>query len=132
MTINKELLQKELDRYKERGIDLKPIRYNRDFVFNLFRKYKYYGMTENSYCCYGEESCCWQEIIEEGVNGLTLKDVRNDILYNLKYIKNTLRSKKIGYRMFVGQKDKDYTIYIYARDTEVQTDYHIWFSNNDE
>lgn len=89
-------------------------------------------MIENSYCCYGEEDCCWQEVVEEGVWGFTLKDIRSGILYNLKYIKNTLRSKKIGYRMFVGQKDKDYTIYIYARDTEVQTDYHIWFSNNDE
>ena len=131
--IRQDLLNKELEFYKRRNKELKPIKYNRDTIFNLFRKYKNYGMTENSYCCHGEEFCCWQELVEEGNWNLTLRAVRGDILRNLRYARYFIRNRKSGDRMYMYQ-DKDCCyIYIYCRDIfEIQTDYAIWFDNKKE
>ena len=105
--INKKLLNEELDDYKIRmKVELKPVKYNRNLIFNLFRKYTNYSMTENSYDCYGEEKCCWQELIEEGNWNLTLESVRTSILGTFKEIRHCLRSRrKLGNRLYM-YKDK--------------------------
>lgn len=129
--INKKLLNEELDDYKIRmKVELKPVKYNRNLIFNLFRKYKNYSMTENSYDCYGEEECCWQELIEEGNWNLTLKSVRASILGTFKEIRYYLCNRRnLGNRLYM-YKDKNCCyIYIYLRDV-IKTDYHIWFDNN--
>ena len=126
--IRKDLLEKELE---WSGIKLKPKKFNRDEVYNLFKKYKNYGMTESSYCCSGEVNCCWQELIEEGVWLLTLEDVRNNIWSNIKYFKHYIRSRKDGDRFYMYKDKEKCLIYIYARDTELQMDLNIWFSNEE-
>jgi len=125
--VRQELLNKELDYYRELGKELKPVKLNLDHVFNLFKKYKKYGMTESSYCCNGEEERCWMEVIEEGNWDLTLLMVRKYIWHLFKNIKYELRSRKVfGNRMYMYQ-DKDCCyIYIYGRDL-FQVDYDIWF-----
>lgn len=129
--VREKLLESELNTYIKQGMCLKPKKFNKDEFFNLFKKYKYYGMTENSYCCYGEERCCWQEPTEEGVWDLTLKEVKSIILDTIKDIKHEVRCRKDGDRFYI-YKNKDCCfIYIYARDTIHKTDYRIWFSNND-
>jgi hypothetical protein len=86
-------------------------------------------MVESSYCCQGEEQCCWQEIIEEGNWDLTLDSIKKSILYLFKNIKQELRSRrKYGNRMYMYQ-DKDCCyMHIYGRDL-FQADYDIWFKN---
>lgn len=125
-----DLLQEELKNYKERyGVELKPIRYNRNVIFNLFRKYKNWGSTVCSYCCYGEEQCCWYDPFEEGIWDLSLQRVREIILAHFKGTKHITRSiRKYKHRMYIYQdKDRCY-IYIYCRDL-FHADYHIWFNN---
>jgi hypothetical protein len=125
--IREDLLNQELNHYRKHDNQMNPIKYNRNFIFNLFRKYKEYGMTENSYCCYGEETCCWQEIMEEGNWNLTLSMIRKDILYLFKNIRHILRSsRKYGERMYMYQNKDCCYIYIYTRDL-IQKDYAIWF-----
>ena len=129
--INKKLLNKELEWYKEHRKELNPIKFNKNKYYNLFKKYKNYGMTENSYCCYGQEQCCWQELTEEGINRLTLPKVRTEMKFS-KWNLHDIKSRKSGNRVFM-YKDKEVCyIFIYLRDTEYETDYHIWFSNNIE
>ena len=129
--INKELLNKELEWYKENRKELKPVKFNKNKYYNLFKKYKNYGMTENYYCCYGQEQCCWQDLVEEGINWLTLPRVRGEMKVGRHVIHN-IKNRKLGDRVFM-YKDKDVCyIFIYARDTDLETDYHIWFSNNKE
>lgn len=127
--INKEFLKEELDRYSNTGIILKPVKYNRDTIYNLFKKYKQYGMTENSYCCYGECQCCWQDPFAEGIWGHTLKQVKEIMLNDFKYIKQDIRSvKKNQHRMYMYKDKNKCFIYIYGRDL-FSADYHMWFSN---
>ena len=127
--IRKDLLEKELE---WNGIKLKPKKFNRDEVYNLFKKYKYYGMTESSYCCRGEENCCWQELVEEGNWSLTLEDVKNSIWSNIKYFKHYIRNRKDGDRFYMYKDKSVCLVYIYARDTELQMDLNIWFSNEED
>jgi hypothetical protein len=127
--IKENLLMEKLISYKENNLNLNPIRYNRNFVFNLFKEYKEFGMTEHSYCCYGEETSCWCEVVEKGVWDLNLKEVRSNILSAIKGIKHILRSiHKYGNRMYIYKDKSKCCIYIYCRDL-FQIDYHIWFSN---
>lgn len=129
--VNKDLLEEELNTLKERGVILKPKKFNKDEFYNLFKKYKYYGMTENSYCCYGQKRCCWQDLIEEGVSNLTLEDVKWDILSTINNIKHEIRCRKDGERFYIYKDKENCIIYIYARDTIHQMDFNIWLSNDD-
>lgn len=129
--VKTELLEDALLKYKNHGMHLKPKKFNRDEFFNLFKKYNYYGMTEYSYCCYGEERCCWIEPTEDGVWDLTLKDVKSIMLDTIKDIKHEIRYRKYGDRFYI-YKNKDYCfVYIYARDTIHKTDFRMWFSNRE-
>jgi hypothetical protein len=129
--LRQDLLQNELDNYKtNEKIELKPLKYNRNKFFDLFKKYKRWGMTEQSYCCYGEEQCCWYDPYEEGIWNLSLHQIRKIILNDIKSLQYIIRSiRKYGHRMYVYQDKNRCYIYIYCRDV-FQRDYHIWFSNN--
>jgi hypothetical protein len=125
--IRQDLLDKELDYYRKLGKELKPVKFNRDHIFNLFKKYQKYGMTESSYCCHGEEQCCWIEVVEDGNWELTLPKIRRNILYLFNNIKYELRSRRIyGNRMYMYQDKECCHIYIYSRDL-FDVDYDIWF-----
>lgn len=122
---NKQLLQKELDNYKENLVFTK---YNKDLFPRLFKKFKNCGMVENSYCCYGKEFCCWQEVIEEGVWNATLGMVKHNILNDIHYIKKYLyNTRKYGKRLYKYEDDNYCQIYIYTRDL-IKIDYAIWFN----
>lgn len=126
--VNKKLLNKSLERYKEKNIDMKPVKYTKEIFQDLFNKYNNYGMYEYLYCCNGLEQHCWVEVIEEGNWGLTLEEVKKDILRNIKECKKYLYNiKRYGKdRLYVGKKDGVYYIYIYLRD-KMNADYSIWF-----
>jgi hypothetical protein len=130
--VNQELLNKEIEEYRKvQKVDIKEIKASKDFfkifIPNLFKEYKWYTMTENSYCCYGEEHCCWQELIEEGNWDLTLKDVRMAIIESIKDSKKHLYH---GGRLFMYKDADKCYLYIYCRD-KIKTDFHIWFYKED-
>lgn len=129
--IREELLNKELAEYKRRGLNLSPKKFNKNEFYNLFKKYRYYGMTENSYCCYGEECCCWQELTEEGIHDLSLKEVKTYMTDVIKNIKHVLRCKKDGNRFYIYKNKTNCFIYVYARDTIHKTDFKIWFCSEE-
>lgn len=126
--VNDKLLEKELEWYKNKNIDMKPVKYTKDIFKDLFEKYNNYGMTEHSYCCNGLERSCWVEVVEEGNWNLTLNQVKSDILRNIKESKKYLyNGKKYGRnRLYIGEKDGVCYVYIYLRD-KLWTDYSIWF-----
>lgn len=127
-----ELVNKELEYYLKQNKALKLTPYNKELINRLFKKFSNYSMTESSYCCDGIEHCCWQELIEEGNWGLTLKWVKYDILKNIKSIKKYLYNPKMnGNRFYMYEDEKCCRIYIYARDL-YQQDYDIWFDNDRE
>ena len=41
----------------------------------LLKKYKRWGIVEDSHCCYGWEKCCWEDPYEEGIWDMTEDDV---------------------------------------------------------
>jgi len=127
--VRKDLLEKELEFYKKTRIELKPVKFNKNKFYNLAKKYKYSSMTENSYCCYGEEKLCWQELIEEGNWDLTQIRITDIIKTTLKEIKHIARDRSQGNRCYMYKSKDECLLFIYARDTEIETDYHIWFSN---
>lgn len=127
--VRKDLLNIELDFYKKIGAELKPVKFNKNKFHNLAKKYKYSSMTENSYCCYGEEKLCWQELIEEGNWDLTQIRVTDIIKSIFKNIKHIARDRSQGDRCYMYKSKDECYIFIYARDTELQTDYNISFSN---
>lgn len=125
---NNQLLQKELNRYKK---NLTFTKYNKDLFPNLFKKFKYYGMVEDSYCCYGKEFCCWQEVVEEGVWDATLGMVKRNILDNIHYIQKYLYNpRKYGKRLYMYEDKNCCEIYIYTRDL-IKEDFAIWFNKED-
>lgn len=128
MIINKKLLNKALELYKEKNIDMKPVKYTKEIFQDLFNKYNNYGMYEYLYCCNGLEQNCWVEVIEEGNWDLTLEEVKKDILRTIKKCKKYLYNRKrYGKdRLYVGEKEGKHYIYIYLRDI-YSTDYAIWF-----
>lgn len=127
--VNDKLLEKELEWYKNKNIDMKPVKYTKDIFKDLFEKYNNYVMTEYSYCCYGLETCCWAEVVEEGNWDLTLEQIKSDILINIKECKKYLyNGKKYGNnRLYIGEKGGACYVYIYLRD-KLWTDYSIWFN----
>lgn len=128
--VNNKLIEKELKWYKDRDIDMKPIKYTKNIFKNIFNKYNDYGMCEHSYCCHGLEHSCWAEVVEEGNWDLTLEEVKRNILINIKECKKYLyNGRKYGRnRLYIGEKDGVVYVYIYLRD-KVWTDYSIWFDN---
>lgn len=126
--VNDNLLEEELWWYKNKNVDMKPVKYTKDIFKGLFEKYNNYGMCERSYCCYGLERCCWVEVVEEGNWNLTLEQVKSNILRNIKECKKYLyNGKKYGSnRLYIGEKDGVCYVYIYLRD-KLLTDYSIWF-----
>lgn len=126
--VNDNLLEKELEWYKDRDIDMKSVKYTKDIFIDLFKKYSNYGMTEHSYCCNGLERSCWVEVVEEGCWDLTLEQVKSNILRNIKECKKYLyNGKKYGNnRLYIGEKDGTCYVYVYLRD-KLWTDYNIWF-----
>lgn len=124
-----ELANKELEYYLKQNKELKLVSYNKELINSLFKKYSNYGMTESSYCCRGIEQCCWQELVEEGSWGLTLKQVKVSILFNIKAIKKHLYNPKMnGNRFYMYEDENCCHIYIYARDL-YKEDYDIWFNH---
>lgn len=121
--VNNRLISKELKWYKDRNIDMKWVKYNKDIFPNLFNKYNNYGMCENYYCCHGLEHSCWVEVVEEGNWNLTLEKIKRNILRNIKEDKKYLYKDK---RVYIGEKDDVCYVYIYLRDKS-GVDYSIWF-----
>lgn len=131
--VRKDLLEKELEWYKNRNIEIKPVKYNKDIFQKLFEKYDYYGMCEYSFCCYGVEHSCWVEVVEEGNWNLTLDKVKRNILNNIKECKKYLYNGKKygGNRLHIGEKDGVCYVFIYLRD-KLGVDYSIWFEKNNK
>lgn len=128
--VNKFLLQKELDYYKKSGKDLKCGNITKNMINSLFKDYNNYGMFENSYCCNGENVCCWQEIIEGGVFDRGLESIQDEIRKTLRHLKKYSYNTKGYCERFYIYKDKERcTIYFYGRDMDIETDFIIWFEN---
>lgn len=125
---SQKLLQKELYQYLELyKTPLSLIKYNKHTIPKLFYKYKYYGMTEHSFCCYGLEQSCWCEVVEEGVWDLTYENVKNNIQSRIKDVKKYLYKEP---RFYMCEDNSGCNIYIYVRDV-YGMDLHIWFSNEE-
>lgn len=128
---NKQLLKTELSReFKHHRF--KQYTFSMEFIEELFNKFDFYGMTQNSYCCRELEDCCWQEVYEDGIWNWSYKDVKRFILSYVasskKYLYNT---KKYGFRFYVSNEASDTVcIYIYLRDKS-KYDLYIWFSNTE-
>lgn len=127
--VKQDLLNKALE-WVGNGKELKPMKYNRDFVYNLFKKYKNYGMTISSYCCYGDEQCCWQDPYAEGIWSMNLKEVKNVMWDNIKSIQPYIRERRKGERFYIYKDNNICIIYIYCRDNS-EVDYYLWFSNGE-
>lgn len=127
--VNERLLKQKLARYNYSNIKMNTVKYNKDLFKNIFDEYNDFGMTESSFCCYGLEHCCWQEVVEDGVWDLTLDDVKYDILKNIKRCKKYLyNGKKYGSnRLYIGEKEGSLYVYIYSRDV-LGVDYSMWFA----
>lgn len=127
--VKKDLLEKELQWYRDdKNIQLKPIKYDKNLLVNLFNKFNEYGMCEHSFCCYGLEKECWVELVEEGNWGLTLEKVKRNITRNIKRSRKYLYNAKKygGNRLHIYETDEVCYLYIYLRDVKKE-DYSIWF-----
>lgn len=122
------LLNKELEFYKLKNMTKVDSNYSKKLITSLFAKYKYFGMTESHYCCYGDEICCWQEFCEVGNWSLTTKQVKSEILRNIKWSNKWLDSSKYPDRFHVYKNEESTHVYIYMRD-KTQKDFAIWFSD---
>lgn len=122
--------QKQIDEIiiKENIDILKPEKFTIQKIKQKLNQYNEYGMTEHFYCCYGLKQCCWVEIVEDGVWDLTTKQVKIQILQNIKRVKKYLyNQRKYKTRFFSGTYNGSYFIYILTRDI-IGVDYRIWFN----
>lgn len=128
--VNKRLLEKELNRINlDRG-QFKSIKYIKDLLPSLFKKYNNFAMEEEYYCCHGVEQSCWVEIIEEGVWGYSLDTVKRKIYSAVKEARKYLyKARKYGgNRIWVHESNEGVFVFIYLRDV-MGVDYNIWFNN---
>ena len=127
--LHKELLKKELLEYS--NLNFKKHTFSQSHVNNLLESCKEFGMTESMYCCHGEESCCWQELYEDGVWNFSLQQVENEIRHMFKIGRKYLyNSTKYGNRFYVGENDEYINVFIYLRD-KIGSDYTIWFKKGE-
>lgn len=131
--VNEIFLRRELDRVGGENIILKPKKYSKDIFPKLFDKFNDFCMGKYSYCCYGLETSCWTEVVEEGNWDLTLEQVKSNILENVKHAKKYLyNGRKYGGNRLHMYEDNDCAyVYIYLRD-EIGEDYCIWFQSIDK
>ena len=132
--IRKDLLEEALSEYEEHfNLDFKPMRYNRKRFYSLFRKYKKYGYIKNFYWFFGEEKLCWLEQYEKSVKkNLTLGKIKSSLNKLMVWNKHhgiLDNDKNDTPRMYICEHKDGIDIYIYARDTKIQTDFKIWFRN---
>lgn len=95
-------------------------------LYKLLRENKHSCMCEWSYCCYGLYQNCWQEPIEEGIWGMTQKDVDKDIK---SVIDDTAKICKRDSRILYYENKFGIHVIIIARDV-MSEDYLITFRNN--
>lgn len=128
--VSKRLLEDTLDCFKNDGLQIKSVKYTKDLFPTLFEKFNNFSMEEESYCCYGLERHCWVEVVEKGVWGLTLEEVKRNILNNIKRSKKYLYNGKKygGNRLHIYETEYDCYVFIYLRDI-LGVDYNIWFNN---
>ena len=73
-------------------------------VEELLKSYKNWVIVENTHCCYGWRRCCWQELIEENILGMTKSSVKENVKRNLEDVINISKKYPVFY---VYKKDKD-------------------------
>ena len=117
--------------------DLRKIKYFRNLLDNMLKKYKYVCVTENYY---DDDSILdrnkrlefnnWQELVVDGNWGWKNKGVKNYICYLLKLLKkrNMLNDIYVGK---CGYNEDNEIIYIYNRESKDRCDYIITFSNKE-
>lgn len=119
--INTKLLQKTLNKWGKDGKYFIPLSLNKEGIQKLLNNSEEYSMTEDYYCCFGLEQCCWQDLVEEGVWNLTKDEVQQEIMDAIdKGIKNNID----GDRCYFMENDTCLRVYIYLRDL-FEVDYHI-------
>lgn len=128
-----KLLNKVLADLKTDTGDFKPVNYNKNIIPDLIAKSEDCGMVENLYCCYGLETCCWQEVIEDGIWNYDHEKVKNYIIREIKDARKYLyNGRKYGKpRFYIAENSKYYNVFIFLRDTDFQVDYHIWFKKKE-
>ena len=125
---NKELLRNTLE---ELDMSLEcAVRYDKNILSRLCKKYVLYEVGRKYYCCLGLEKSCWGNVYSLGQNGFTDKilcDASNKILKrHSEYLYNT---SKYGNRIYVKEcEDKYCRVFVYLRDL-VGSDFEFVFSN---
>lgn len=94
-------------------------------LHNLLKEYKHSNMCEWSFCCYGLEQCCWQELVEEGNWGLTQERVDECIKYAIDL---TAKACRRDNRILYYERDNAIDVFIITRDI-YSTDFLITFTN---
>lgn len=115
------LLQNTLKQWEIDNKIFIPLSLSEEDIQKLLDTSEEYQMTEDYYCCYGLEQCCWQELIEEGVWKLTKDDVLNCII---EAIDKGIQNNHDGDRCYFLEGDTYFRFYIYLRDL-FGLDYHI-------
>lgn len=128
--VNKRLLDNQFSIMNLNRNEFRCVKYNKNFLLNLFKKYNNFAMEEEYYCCHGVEQSCWVEIIEEGVWDYSLDTVKRKIYSAVKEARKYLYNarKYGGNRIWVHESNEGVFVFIYLRDV-IGVDYNIWFNN---
>lgn len=102
--------------------NVKYQKYSKKYIHNLMEKYSEWSMVESSYCCFGLETCCWQDLYEEDIWDYTLDDVKNIIIDSLKGNSKYLKRHK---RFYVEENENEVNIFVVLRDTKCKCNYNI-------
>ena len=87
-------------------------------------------MVEATFCCYGMERKCWNEVYEDGCWDMTLEDVRNSIIEMLKGSSKQLQSKEYQ-RFYVDEREGYINILAVLMDTKVKHNLKIvWYKKD--
>lgn len=130
--MNKDFLQTELDSFKKHGIDLKQKDYNRKMINDILKEHKYCAMVESSFCCYGEEKSCWQELYFDGNWNYTYKKIKKMIKKTFDEFEEYLLNKEdFGDRFFIYETENYIIAYVYLRDV-LQLDYTMFFCKTEK
>lgn len=122
------LIQNELTEHERAGRFFKPVPFSKSFVRELIETHSEYGLAEYHYCCYGMEQSCWTELIEDGVWGLTLDDVKREILNLANKSSSYLYGNK---RFYLSEGEECLYLYVFLRD-KLGKDFLIWFDKTDK
>lgn len=119
--------------------DIKSQTFSYKVIHDYFKQYGLVEWCVDSFCCYGEDNCCWQDV-ENGwiLNSSKYKNItdlseKNQIVYSYlkRFIRGSCNKEELGKRtMFICENEDSLWVVLPLRD-KIKQDIYLVFAKDE-